>query len=111
LRARKWNLRSPKLKDSELGTSDELSRIIEDSDKPAETPERKDEPVTIVQAVTEYLADAKARELADATLYKLEIQLRKQFLTYARQKATSYLKGLISGQTREKVHVLHRNGA
>jgi integrase/recombinase XerD len=49
-----------------------LARIIEDSDNAAKTPERKDEPVTIVKAVTEYLADAKARELADATLYKLE---------------------------------------
>jgi integrase/recombinase XerD len=69
-----------------------LSRIIEESDKPAETPERKDEPVTIVQAVTEYLADAKARELADATLYKLETQLRKQFLNWCKKEGYKLLK-------------------
>ena len=41
----------------------DLGRVIEDAEDPAATPERKDEPVTVVQAVTEYLADAKAREL------------------------------------------------
>ena len=51
------------LKTASWERATELSRIIEESDKPAETPERKDAPVTIVQAVTEYLADAKAREL------------------------------------------------
>ncbi len=45
--------------------------MIEDAEDPATTPERKDEPVTIIQAVTEYLADAKARELSDATVYKV----------------------------------------
>jgi integrase/recombinase XerD len=52
----------------------------------------EDEPITIIQAVTEYLADAKARELADATLYKLEIQLRKQFLTWCRADGYKLLK-------------------
>ena len=42
-----------------------LARVIEDSANPADTPERKDEPVTILQAVTEYLADA--RRLSSAT--------------------------------------------
>ena len=80
------------LKTASWERATELSRIIEDSDKPAETPERKDDPVTIVQAVTEYLADAKARELADATLYKLEIQLRKQFLGWCKAEGYKLLK-------------------
>lgn len=80
------------LKTASWERATELSRIIEDSDKPAESPERKDEPVTIVQAVTEYLADAKARELADATLYKLEIQLRKQFLGWCKAEGYKLLK-------------------
>ena len=58
----------------------DLARVIEDAEDPAKAPERKDEPVTIIQAVTEYLADAKARELSDATVYKLDIFFRKQFL-------------------------------
>jgi integrase/recombinase XerD len=66
----------------------DLSRIIEEADKPAETPERRDQPVTVAQAVTEYLADARARELSDATLYKLDIFFRKQFLSWC--KAESY---------------------
>ena len=70
------------LKTASWERATELSRIIEESDKPAETPERKDAPVTIVQAVTEYLADAKARELADATLYKLKRRLTVFSLTF-----------------------------
>ncbi|WP_260741259.1 tyrosine-type recombinase/integrase [Tunturiibacter lichenicola] len=68
-----------------------LARVIEDSDNASKTPERKDEPVTIVKAVTEYLADAKARELADATLYKLETQLRKQFLGWCKAEGYKFL--------------------
>jgi integrase/recombinase XerD len=60
----------------------DLGRVIEDAEDPAATPERKDEPVTVVQAVTEYLADAKARELSVATVYKLDIFFRKQFLAW-----------------------------
>ncbi len=80
------------LKTASWERATELSRIIEESDKPAETPERKDAPVTIVQAVTEYLADAKARELADATLYKLKIQLEKQFLGWCKAEGYKLLK-------------------
>src|ERR1700682_4049788 len=50
-----------------------LARTIEASEDPDAATERKEQPVTIIQAVTEYLADAKARELSDATLYKLDI--------------------------------------
>jgi integrase/recombinase XerD len=42
----------------------ELVRVIEDSEEPGNTPERKEEPVTVEQAVSEYLADAKARDLS-----------------------------------------------
>jgi hypothetical protein len=80
------------LKTASCERATELSRIIEESDKPAETPEGKNAPVTIVQAVTEYLADAKARELADATLYKLKIQLEKQFLGWCKAEGYKLLK-------------------
>jgi integrase/recombinase XerD len=69
-----------------------LAREIEESDKPAGPLERKDEPITIVKAVAEYLADAKARELADATLYKLRIQLEKQLLTWCKSEGYKLLK-------------------
>lgn len=75
-----------------MGTAVDLSRIIEDSENPAATPERKDEPVTIVQAVTEYLADAKARELSDATIYKLDIFFRKQFLAWRKSEGYKHLR-------------------
>jgi hypothetical protein len=39
------------LKTASWERATELSRIIEESDKPAETPERKDAPVTIVQLI------------------------------------------------------------
>ena len=47
---------------------------------------------------TAYLADAKARELADATLYKLEIQLRKQLLSWCKPRDTSCSRNLICEQ-------------
>jgi integrase len=55
-------------------------------------PERREGPITIAQAVNEYLADAKARELADATLYKLEIQFRKQFLAWCKAEGYKLLR-------------------
>jgi integrase/recombinase XerD len=64
-----------------------IRREIDESEDPA--PKPKDEPVTIEQAVDEYLADAKARELGEATLYKLDIIFRKQLLAWA--KAEGYL--------------------
>ena len=57
-----------------------LSWLIEDADEPEGTPERGQESVTIERSVMEYHADAKARELIVATLYKLDIFFRKQFL-------------------------------
>lgn len=74
------------LKTGSWERANDLSRVIENSENPAATPERKDEPVTIVQAVTEYLADAEARELSDATIYKLDIFFRKQFLAWCKSE-------------------------
>lgn len=51
---------------------------------PNPAPAKKDEPVTIERAVNEYLADAKARELGEATLYKLNIIFRKQLLAWSK---------------------------
>ena len=70
----------------------DLARVIEDAEDPATTPERKDEPVTVIQAVTEYLADAKARELSDATVYKLDIFFRKQFLAWCKAEGYRLLR-------------------
>ena len=70
----------------------DLGRVIEDAEDPAATPERKDEPVTVVQAVTEYLADAKARELSVATIYKLDIFFRKQFLAWCKAEGYRLLR-------------------
>jgi len=70
----------------------DLARVIEDAEDPATTPERKDEPVTIIQAVTEYLADAKARELSVATVYKLDIFFRKQFLAWCKAEGYKLLR-------------------
>ncbi len=56
---RKWNIPAPQPEDSQWGRATELCRIIEQSDTPAGTSERKDQPITIIQAVTEYMADAR----------------------------------------------------
>jgi integrase/recombinase XerD len=69
-----------------------LARDIEGFEKPAAALERKDEPTTMVKAVAEYLADARARELADATLYKLRIQLEKQLLGWCKAEGYKLLK-------------------
>jgi hypothetical protein len=75
------------MKKASWGSATELSRIIEESDKPTETPERQDAPVTIVHAVPDYLADAKAWELAGAMLFKLKIQLEKQFISWCKSES------------------------
>ncbi len=82
----KYVRRSLKTKSWEKATR--INKEIDESQNP--DPKPKDEPVSVVQAVEEYLADAKARELGEATLYKLEIIFRKQLLTWARQKDMSY---------------------
>ena len=80
----KYVRRSLKTKSWEKATR--INKEIDESQNP--DPKPKDEPVSVVQAVEEYLADAKARELGEATLYKLEIIFRKQLLTWA--KAEGY---------------------
>jgi len=72
----------------------DLCRLIEDADEPGGTPERKEQPVSIDQAVKEYLADAKARELSEATLYKLDIFFRKQFLAWCKSEGYTLLREL-----------------
>jgi site-specific recombinase XerD len=82
------------LKTGSWERASELLRVIEDSEQPSSTPERKEEPVTAGQAVTEYLADAKARELSEATLYKLDIFFRKQFLSWCKSEGYRLLREL-----------------
>jgi hypothetical protein len=53
--------------------AEELKRKWEEAAGP-----KKVEVVTIEEAVDAYLADAKARELRDSTLYKLKIIFQKQ---------------------------------
>lgn len=53
---------------------------------------RKVEAVTVADAVDAFLADARARNLADSTLYKLENHFRKQFLPWMKQRGIRYLK-------------------
>jgi integrase len=57
-------------------------------------PAKKEDPVTIQQAVDEYLADAKARDLAESTLDKLETIFRKQFLAWAKAEGHTLLREL-----------------
>jgi hypothetical protein len=53
------------------------ARKMDATGDPTLTPAKKDEPVTIEAAADEYLADANARELGEATLYKLNIIFRQ----------------------------------
>lgn len=71
-----------------------LAHQIESADDPRSRPEKKEQPITIEQAVDEHLADAKARDLADSTLYKLGIIFRRQFLTWAKAEGYSLLREL-----------------
>jgi integrase/recombinase XerD len=75
-----------------------LSKALEES--PEKSSETKAGPVTIEHAVTEYLADGKARELADATVYKLDITFRKQFLTWCKAEGYKLLRELDLGAMR-----------
>jgi hypothetical protein len=45
--------------------------------------------------VNEYLADAKARELSEATLYKLELLFRKQLRVWCHREGYTLLRELI----------------
>ncbi|MGH9616744.1 MAG: hypothetical protein ACRD28_08370, partial [Acidobacteriaceae bacterium] len=71
-----------------------LAQQIECADDPKAVPAKPEQPTTIQQAVEEYLADAKARDLAEATLYKLDIIFRKQFLAWTKAEGYSLLREL-----------------
>ena len=67
--------------------AEELSRQWEGAASP-----QKIAPVTLEAAVEAYLADAKARELREATLYKLKSIFQKQLLAWAKDKGLRFLK-------------------
>jgi integrase/recombinase XerD len=67
-------------------------RKMEATEDPTAAPATKDEPVTIERAVNEYLADANARELGEATLYKLKIIFRKQLLAWSKAEGYKLLR-------------------
>lgn len=71
-----------------------LARGLEDAAESAPEAQAKDEAITIAYAVHEYLADAKARELSEATIYKLDIFFRKQFLTWCKSEGFKLLREL-----------------
>jgi integrase/recombinase XerD len=68
-----------------------LALEIESANDPKVQPEKKEESISIQKAVDEYLADAKARDLAESTLAKLETIFRKQFLGWAKSEGYSLL--------------------
>jgi hypothetical protein len=63
---------------------------------PTPSPAKKDELVTIERAVNEYLANAKTRELGEATPYKLNIIFRSSSWHGPRWKDTSSFEGDLS---------------
>ena len=67
-------------------------RKMDATEDPTPVPAKKDEPVPIERAVNEYLADAKARELGEATLYKLNIIFRKQLLAWSKAEGYKLLR-------------------
>jgi integrase/recombinase XerD len=71
-----------------------LALEIESADDPKAPPAKKEEAITIQQAVDEYLADAKARDLAESTLAKLDTIFRKQLLGWARSEGYTLLREL-----------------
>ena len=79
-------------------------RKMDATEDPTPAPTKKDEPFTIEKAVNEYLSDAKARELGEATLYKLNIIFRKQLLAWSKPKATSSFV-LAHRRLRDLVHL------
>jgi integrase/recombinase XerD len=71
-----------------------LAQQIEAAQDPTAQAEIRHEPVSVEKAVTLYLADAKARELSVATIYKLDIFFRKQFLTWCKAEGYQLLREL-----------------
>jgi hypothetical protein len=75
-------------------------RKMDATEDPTPPPAKKDEPVTIERAVNEYLADAEARELGEATLYKLNIISGNSSWRGPKPKATSSFVNSIYAQSR-----------
>src|ERR1700730_16342439 len=69
-------------------------RQLDAAEDPNPVPAKKDDPVTIERAVNEYLADAKARELGEATLYKLNIIFRKQLMACSTADGYKHIRKL-----------------
>ncbi|HTV04363.1 MAG TPA: hypothetical protein VME86_03265, partial [Acidobacteriaceae bacterium] len=69
-----------------------LALEIESAEDPKAPPPKKEEPITLEKAVKEYLADAKARDLAESTLGKLTTIFEKQFLTWAKVEGYTLLR-------------------
>lgn len=69
-----------------------LALEIESADDPKAVPTKNEESITLQKAVQEYLADAKARDLAESTLSKLETIFEKQFLTWAKAEGYTLLR-------------------
>ena len=65
---------------------------IESANDSTALPEPKQESVTLRQAVHEYLADARARDLAPSTLSKLVSIFERQFLTWAKAEGYTLLR-------------------
>lgn len=57
--------------------------------------------IALEQAIEDYLADAKARELREATLYKLRGIFRKQLMTWATKKGLRFLSEINVALLRE----------
>jgi integrase/recombinase XerD len=69
-----------------------LAQEIESADDPKAPPPKNEAPVALEKAVKEYLADAKARDLAESTLSKLTTIFEKQFLTWAKAEGYTLLR-------------------
>ena len=58
---------------------------------PSLAEQQTDSRISLVAAVTAYLSDAKARNLSEATLYKLKIIFEKQFVSWCAHKGYRFL--------------------
>ncbi len=71
------------------GTVDDDATSFQEPPSLAE--QQTDSRISIVAAVTAYLSDAKARNLSEATLYKLKIIFEKQFVPWCAHKGYRFL--------------------
>jgi hypothetical protein len=76
---------------SRLNENWEATGTVEDDatsfqEQPGLAEQQTDSRISIVAAVTAYLSDAKARNLSEATVYKLKIIFEKQFVSWCAHK-------------------------